>query len=342
MESSDRQRGGHGTSEAPAYAGPVHAPQDSSQDSGPPRDGGVLTRLATSRRLPLEVSDLGTFDDLVDLVSAGDVAVLSGAGLSTDSGIPDYRGPDGTRRVEPMTYGEFAGSSGARRRYWARSYIGWQRFNAASPNEGHRVVAELQHAGYVGPVITQNVDGLHQAAGARDVVELHGSLDRAVCLTCGEVTSRLGLHERMTEANPGFMDRFSAAAAAVGSQWGEQVRPDGDIVLADELVASFHAPRCLVCDHDTVKPDVVFFGESVPKPLVERCFSLVESAGAVLVLGSSLAVMSGYRFVRRAHQRGVPVAIVTRSATRGDAEATIRLHAPLGDTLPRLRSALGH
>jgi NAD-dependent SIR2 family protein deacetylase len=297
-------------------------------------------RLATSRTLPLEVTDLGTFDDLVDLVSGGDVLVLSGAGISTDSGIPDYRGPDGTRRVEPMMYGEFAGSSEARRRYWARSYIGWQRFRAAVPNDGHRIVTRLQRAGYVGAVVTQNVDGLHQAAGARDVVELHGSLERAVCLTCGETTTRLGLHERMTEANPGFMDRFAEAAARVGSQWGEQVRPDGDIVLADELVESFYAPRCLVCGHDTVKPDVVFFGESVPKPLVDKCFRLVDAAGAVLVLGSSLAVMSGYRFVRRAHQRAIPVGIVTRSATRGDAEATIRLHAPLGHTLDRLAAAL--
>jgi len=302
----------------------------------------ATTRLSTSRTLPLQTHDLGTFDDLVDLVSAGGVVVLSGAGLSTESGIPDYRGPDGTRRVEPMTYGEFAGSSEARRRYWARSYIGWQRFNAAQPNDGHRVVTDLQRAGYVGPIITQNVDGLHQASGATDVVELHGSLERAVCLTCGEYTTRIGLHERMTEANPGFRERFAEAAKAVGSQWGEQVRPDGDIVLADALVASFHAPRCLVCGNDTVKPDVVFFGESVPKSVVERCFSLVDGAGAVLVLGSSLSVMSGYRFVRRAHQRDVPVAILTRSATRGDAEATLRLHAPLGPTLTELRDALGH
>jgi NAD-dependent SIR2 family protein deacetylase len=286
--------------------------------------------------------DFGTFDDLVDLVSGGGVLVLSGAGLSTESGIPDYRGPDGTRRVQPMTYGEFARSSDARRRYWARSYIGWQRFNAARPNDGHRIVTDLQQAGFVGPIITQNVDGLHQGAGARDVVELHGSLERAVCLTCGEMTTRLGLHERMTEANPGFMERFSRAAARVGSQWGEQVRPDGDIVLADELVDSFHTPRCLVCGNDTVKPDVVFFGESVPKALVDRCFRLVAGARSVLVLGSSLSVMSGYRFVRRAHQSGIPVAIVTRSATRGDAEATIRHHAPLGPTLRRLWSALGH
>lgn len=297
-------------------------------------------KLATTRPLPLETSDLGTFDDLVDLVSGGGVVVLSGAGLSTDSGIPDYRGPDGTRRVEPMTYGTFIGSSDARRRYWARSYIGWRRFREASPNSGHEAVAALQRAGYVGPVITQNVDGLHQAAGAGGVVELHGSLERALCLTCGEVTTREGLHERMTQANPGFMDRFAAAAEAVGSQWGEQVRPDGDIVLADSLVESFFAPLCLVCGRDTVKPDVVFFGESVPKPLVEKCFGLVEAAGALLVLGSSLSVMSGYRFVRRAAQVGVPVAIVTRSATRGDADATLRLHRPLRETLDDLVSAL--
>ncbi len=305
-----------------------------------PPQSSPLSRFATSRRLPLEVSDLGTLDDLVDLVSAGGVVVLSGAGLSTDSGIPDYRGPDGLRRVEPMSYGTFVGSSEARRRYWARSYIGWQRFSAARPNRGHEHVTALQRAGYVGPIITQNVDGLQQASGATDVVELHGSLERATCLTCGEVTGRQELHERMTQANPGFMERFTEAAEAVGSQWGEQVRPDGDIVLADELVEAFFTPRCIVCGNDTIKPDVVFFGESVPKPLVEKCFALVESAGSLLVLGSSLAVMSGYRFVRRAATIDVPVAIVTRSATRGDAEASIRIHAPLSATLDALGAAL--
>jgi NAD-dependent SIR2 family protein deacetylase len=299
-------------------------------------------KLATTRVLPLVTEDLGTMDDLVNLVSGGGVVVLSGAGISTESGIPDYRGPDGTRKVEPMTLGEFTGSSEARRRYWARSFIGWQRFTSARPNSGHERVTELQREGYVGPIITQNVDGLHQAAGARDVVELHGSLERAVCLTCGEVTTRLGLHDRMNEANPGFMERFSAEAERVGSQWGEQVRPDGDIVVPDALVESFFPPLCLVCGRDTVKPDVVFFGESVRKDLVEKCFGLVEGAGAVLVLGSSLSVMSGYRFVRHAARVGVPVAIVTRSATRGDADATIRLHAPLGPTLDALGAALEH
>jgi NAD-dependent SIR2 family protein deacetylase len=280
---------------------------------------------------------------LSGLVRRGGVVVLSGAGLSTESGIPDYRGPSGLRRTAaPMTYQTFTGDPVARRRYWARSYLGWRAIAAAAPNDGHRAVARLQRGGLVTGVITQNVDGLHQAAGARDVVELHGSLERAVCLTCGEVTTRLGLHDRMNEANPGFMERFSAEAERVGSQWGEQVRPDGDIVVPDALVESFFPPLCLVCGRDTVKPDVVFFGESVRKDLVEKCFGLVEGAGAVLVLGSSLSVMSGYRFVRHAARVGVPVAIVTRSATRGDADATIRLHAPLGPTLDALGAALEH
>lgn len=312
--------------------GPTHRPRPAAHTG--------TVKLASTRPLPLRTEDLGTLEDLARLVRGGGVVVLSGAGMSTDSGIPDYRGPDGTRRVEPMTYGTFVGSSEARRRYWARSYIGWQRFTRARPNRSHAHVTALQDAGVVGPVITQNVDGLHQAAGTRDVVELHGSLARAVCLTCGDSTTRDGLHERMTEANPGFMDRFATAAAQVGSQWGEQVRPDGDIVLADDLVESFHPPRCLVCREDTVKPDVVFFGESVPKPRVQECFDLVDAASAVLVLGSSLSVMSGYRFVRRAAARGIPVAIVTRSATRGDAEATVRLHAPLAPTLEALRGRL--
>jgi NAD-dependent SIR2 family protein deacetylase len=272
---------------------------------------------------------------LATLVVRGGVVVLSGAGLSTESGIPDYRGPDGRRRVTPMQYAEFVGSTEARRRYWARSYIGWQRFSRAEPNTGHRAVARLQQAGLVDAVVTQNVDGLHQAAGAVDVVELHGNLDHVVCLTCGDVTSRLALHARLAEANPGFIDLVHGVAAD-GSRVTSQIRPDGDIVLDHTVTDRFHLPVCLVCGADTLKPDVVFFGESVPKDKVERCFALVDGASALVVLGSSLAVMSGYRFVRRAARNGVPVAIVTASASRGDPEATLRLHTPLGPTLDRL------
>jgi NAD-dependent SIR2 family protein deacetylase len=261
--------------------------------------------------------------------------VLSGAGLSTESGIPDYRGPDGTRRVTPMQYADFIGSSEARRRYWARSYIGWQRFNRAAPNSGHRAVATLQRAGLLDAVVTQNVDGLHQTAGAVDVIELHGNLDRVVCLTCGDHVERGALHERLAEANPGFVD-LVLGVVPDGSRATSQIRPDGDIVLDDAVTSRFHLPVCLVCGADTLKPDVVFFGESVPKDTVERCFAVVEEADALLVLGSSLAVMSGYRFVRRAARNEIPVAIVTASASRGDPEATLRLHSPLGATLEQL------
>jgi NAD-dependent SIR2 family protein deacetylase len=261
---------------------------------------------------------------IAELVAEGGVLVLTGAGISTESGIPDYRGPDGNRRVTPMQYSEFTGSPEARRRYWARSYVGWQRFTLARPNAGHHAVAALQRSGHLEAVITQNVDGLHQAAGASAVTELHGSLARVRCLTCGDHSSRWDLDERMREANPTY------------TVTSGEIRPDGDIALNDLDVTAFRVPRCLVCGRDTLKPDVVFFGESVPKPLVEQCFRLTEQARALLVLGSSLRVMSGYRFVRRAAALGTPVAIITRGPTRGDGEATHQLDAPLGQTLTEL------
>ena len=268
------------------------------------------------------------YERLVDLLRGGNVTVLSGAGLSTESGIPDYRGPDGNRRVTPMTYGEFVASPANRQRYWARSFVGWRRFAGAGPNDGHRAVADCQRLGLVRAIMTQNVDGLHQVAGARDVLELHGNLDRARCLNCGETTGRHELDGRLREANPHFEESAGVDAGAI--------RPDGDVVLSEEAVAGFHPPRCLVCESDLLKPDVVFFGESVPKPLVEQGFSHVEASAGLVVLGSSLQVMSGYRFVRRAAANGIPVAIVTRGPSRGDEQATIRLDAPLGVTLSRI------
>jgi NAD-dependent SIR2 family protein deacetylase len=278
-------------------------------------------------------------DVLAAAAAAGTPAVaLTGAGISTESGIPDYRGPDGRRRVTPMQHGEFVGSTEARQRYWARSYIGWQRFSAARPNAGHRVVAALQGHGLLGPVITQNVDGLHQEGGARDVVELHGSLADVVCLTCGDRSGRERLQARMAQSNRGFL-ALATAAAPDGSRVSSQIRPDGDVVLPDDAVARFVLPRCGVCGGDALKPDVVFFGGSVPKERVERCYALVDSAPALLVLGSSLAVMSGYRFVRRARARGIPVLVITHGPTRGDAETTHHLDAPLGATLTALLEA---
>ncbi|MFC6883334.1 MULTISPECIES: NAD-dependent protein deacetylase [Actinomadura] len=265
---------------------------------------------------------------LADLVAEGGAVVLSGAGLSTESGIPDYRGETGRRRRgEPMTYQAFVGSEAARRRYWARSHVGWRHVTGAAPNDGHRAVAELQRRGLVSGIITQNVDGLHQAAGARDVVELHGGLDRVVCLGCGRRTSREALDRRLRAANPGW----DAATDAIN--------PDGDAVLPDERVEAFAIVGCEDCG-GVLKPDVVFFGENVPPARVRHCYALTGAANLLLVLGSSLTVMSGLRFVRRAAEAGIPVAIVNRGATRGDGHALLRLDAPLGAALTDLLSTL--
>ena len=255
--------------------------------------------------------------------------VLSGAGLSTESGIPDYRGPDGERRVMPMQYRDFVGSSEARRRYWARAFVGWRTFSAAAPNDGHHAVARLQRAGHLGAIVTQNVDELHQAAGAEDVLDLHGTLSRVVCLTCDARTGRWELDARMAEDNPDFHTDV------------DEIRPDGDVRLEEVDVERFVVPLCERCGADTLKPDVVFFGESVPKDRVERAFALTDEAPALIVLGSSLVVFSGYRFVRRAAKNGTPVAIITLSPTRGDDAARLVLNEPLGPTLTALRLRLG-
>ncbi|WFE36667.1 NAD-dependent protein deacetylase [Micromonospora sp. WMMD975] len=266
---------------------------------------------------------------LTSLVAAGGVVVLSGAGLSTESGIPDYRGPSGAaRRHTPMTYQAFTRDPDARRRYWARSHLGWRTIARAAPNEGHRAVVRLQRAGLLGGIITQNVDGLHTAAGATGVIELHGRLDEVTCLDCGNATGRDELHRRLTEANPGFDARVA------------HVNPDGDVELPDEAVSGFRTVDCGVCGSGMLKPDVVFFGETVPAPRVADCFALVEGSLSLLVLGSSLTVMSGRRFVVRAAKHGIPVGIVNQGATRGDGYATVRLDAPLGATLTGLAAAL--
>jgi NAD-dependent SIR2 family protein deacetylase len=268
-------------------------------------------------------------DQLHALVDQGNVAVLSGAGLSTDSGIPDYRGPSGSlRRHAPMQYATFVHDAAARHRYWARSYLGWRSIATARPNAGHRAVAALQMCGRVRGIITQNVDGLHQAGGAVDVIELHGGLDRVVCLDCGTRESRFAIDARLRAANP----HFEAHVATVN--------PDGDAELADGDLATFRMVACIACDGDMVKPDVVFFGENVPKQRVVSCFDLVEAANALLVLGSSLTVMSGFRFVRRAAALGIPVAIVNQGTTRGDDLALVRVDAPLGDVLPSVVSVV--
>jgi NAD-dependent SIR2 family protein deacetylase len=272
-----------------------------------------------------DVTATDSFGALVDVVAAGGVLVLSGAGLSTESGIPDYRGPTGLAlRATPMTYQTFTGSASARRRYWARSHLGWRRIARAVPNDGHRAVAELGRRGLLTGIITQNVDGLHQASGAIDVTELHGSLHRVICLSCGQRTSRVDLERRLEAANPGW-----------GEVSGLTMNPDGDAVLAASETESFQVVDCSACQ-GVLKPDVVFFGENVPPARAQACYALVESARALVVLGSSLAVMSGLRYVRHADKLGRPVVIVNQGSTRGDQHATAILDAPLGRTLTTL------
>ncbi|BBH63768.1 NAD-dependent protein deacetylase 1 [Actinoplanes sp. OR16] len=261
---------------------------------------------------------------LDEWIAEGGVTVLSGAGLSTDSGIPDYRGPSGSaRRGTPMTYQTFTGDPVARRRYWARSHLGWRTIGGAQPNDGHRAVARWQQSGLLSGLITQNVDGLHQAAGADDVVELHGNLARIVCLACGELTAREELAHRLDQANPGF--------AAVASA----INPDGDAELDDAELTGFTVVDCRRCG-GVLKPDVVYFGETVPADRVSRSFALVGAARTLLVLGSSLTVMSGRRFVLRAVKEGIRVAIVNRGVTRGEPYAEMVIDAPLGIVLPNL------
>jgi len=264
--------------------------------------------------------------ELESLVRAGGVVVLSGAGISTDSGIPDYRGETGRARpAKPMTYQAFTASAEARQRYWARSHLGWQHVARALPNAAHHAVAELERLGVVDGLVTQNVDGLHTAAGSTNVVELHGLLGRVVCLQCGDVSPRERLRTRLEEANPAFSSRELP------------LKPDGDVDLED--AGGFVVVDCLVCG-GVLKPDVVYFGETVPKDRVDRVFAMVDAARCLLVLGSSLAVMSGYRFVLHASRRGIPVAIVNQGPTRGDALAALKLEAPLGAVLPALVSGL--
>lgn len=307
----------------PAFAGSWRGWQHESVTQSLDRAPGVAPPSLAGE----QDAGIRAFGMIVGLLAAGDVAVLSGAGLSTESGIPDYRGPSGrARAAKPMTYQEFTGSEAARRRYWARSHAGWRYIAGAEPNAGHRAVAALGRAGLLAGIITQNVDGLHQAAGSCGVVELHGSLARVACLGCGERTSRLLLDQRLRAANP---HRDTAVAA---------ITPDGDAVLADGA-GSFRIVGCRGCG-GVLKPDVVFFGENVPVPRVARCYAMVDSASALLVLGSSLTVMSGLRFVRRAAQRGIPVVIINQGVTRGDPLACAKIDAPLGETLGALAARL--
>jgi NAD-dependent deacetylase sirtuin 4 len=267
---------------------------------------------------------------LVELARGRRVVALTGAGCSTESGIPDYRGIDTPPRPRaPLQHREFVDKADNRQRYWARSLLGWPRLAAAQPNAGHHAIAQLEHAGVIAGVITQNVDSLHGAAGSREVVELHGALARVRCLGCSEITSRNALQDRLLAANPNWPARARMATIA----------PDGDVDLPDDLVAGFTVLPCESCG-GVLMPDVVFFGGSVPRTTLDAAWALFDRAELLLVIGSSLTVFSGYRFVRRAAERDVPIAILNRGPTRGDEHAQLLIDARCGDALPRLVQAL--
>ena len=267
-------------------------------------------------------SPTATTAPAIALLRGRPLVVLTGAGLSTDSGIPDYRGPGSPSRT-PMTYQEFVSGPVARQRYWARSHLGWGRMRHADPNPGHHALARLAPD----LLITQNVDGLHERAGSARLVALHGRIADVICLGCRATSTRTALHARLSELNPGFAARHRDA----------EVRPDGDVELDD--TADFVVPGCEGCG-GVLKPDVVFFGENVPPPRVERCYAAVDALadtdGALLVAGSSLTVMSGFRFVRRAAKAGTPVVIVNRGTTRGDELATYKLDVGCSEFLEEL------
>lgn len=273
--------------------------------------------------------------ELERLLRGRRVVVLAGAGCSTESGIPDYRGPDGRLRTrKPMQYGEFVKSDEGRTRYWARSAVGWRRVSRAEPNRAHEALARLEAGGIVRGIITQNVDGLHQAAGSRRVVELHGSLAWVRCLDCDATVLRDDHQRRLMALNPGWIE---GAESGAGQQ--PTPAPDGDAELHADVTKDFVVPGCQECG-GMLKPDVVFFGENVPRATVDDAWSLFDEGEVLLVVGSSLTVFSGRRFVYRAVENDVPVAVVNLGPTRADEAAAVKVEGQLGDTLTTLADAL--
>jgi NAD-dependent SIR2 family protein deacetylase len=265
---------------------------------------------------------------LADRLRDRRVVALTGAGVSTESGIPDYRSPEALQRPRRPIHGpDFARSADLRRRYWARAMVGWERFGRARPGAAHDALARLEAHGPLAGLVTQNVDRLHHLAGSTRVVELHGALAEVACLACGEVEARDALQARLRAANDGWIDGAARSA------------PDGDADLDDAVIAAFLPPACLACE-GPLKPRVVFFGDNVPRPVVDQAFAMVDEADALLVAGTSLAVFSGYHFLRRAAERGIPIAIVNRGPVRGEEQAAVKIEASTGAALAELARRL--
>lgn len=257
------------------------------------------------------------------------VAILTGAGLSTGSGIPDYRDDDGNwKHRRPVQYAEFMAHPEVRRRYWARSFHGWQRMAGAAPNAAHAAIARLEDAGRITGIVTQNVDDLHRRAGSRNIVDLHGILSYVRCLGCNGLVPRTEFQAVLEQCNPDWRAAVTAIA------------PDGDSLLATDDFGGFNVPACVHCN-GILKPDVVFFGESVPASRVAQAAEIVIGADALLVVGSSLMVFSGFRFARMAHAAGLPIAIVNRGVTRADTMAAFRLSGDCATVLAESVAAIG-
>ncbi|MCA4131204.1 NAD-dependent protein deacetylase [Arthrobacter sp. M4] len=299
------------------------------------RPGVGMTGFASSPPSEPEAlndKELSAIQEAAAILGGRRIAVLTGAGLSTDSGIPDYRGPGSPPR-KPMTFQEFIGSPDNRRRYWARNHIGWSHLRHADPNAGHAAIALMEHRGLLSGLVTQNVDRLHEDAGSVNVVDLHGRFDRVVCLDNGHGFTRSLVAAILEELNPDFLREAMETGLVTAA-------PDADATLEDpRLIREFVVAVCPACG-GTLKPDFVYFGENVPKERVERSYAIVDSAEALLVAGSSLTVMSGLRFVRHASRRGMPVVIINRGHTRGDSLASVKIDAGVSPALSWLAGNL--
>ena len=273
----------------------------------------------------LSPAALTQIDLAVPLLEGRSIAVLTGAGVSTDSGIPDYRG-EGAPKRSPMTFQQFLVDAQYRKRYWAGSHLGWRHFDAARPNTGHRVLAELEASGIVNGVITQNVDGLHLRAGSQRVVDLHGTMDKVRCLTCGQAFARAGIADRIAAANP-WLDEIAP----------DEVNPDGDASPA--AFDDFVTPDCTVCG-GVLKPDIVFFGEFIPVEKFSEASALVKKADALIVAGSSLVVNSGIRLIEQARRRRIPLVVINRGVTKGDTQAAVKIDAGTSEVFLSLQERL--
>ncbi|MET0991319.1 MAG: Sir2 family NAD-dependent protein deacetylase [Lacisediminihabitans sp.] len=277
---------------------------------------------ASSSWAPAATTEL---DAAAEVLRGKRIAVLTGAGVSTDSGIPDYRG-EGAPPRNPMTFQQFLSDPAYRRRYWAGSHLGWRRFDGARPNDGHRTLAAMERDGLVNGVITQNVDGLHLRAGSQRVVDLHGTMDRVRCLTCGQTFARADIAQRIADANP-WLDEPDSF----------ELGPDGDVAFTQ--IDNFVTPVCTVCG-GILKPDIVFFGEFIPTEKFVEATALVRSAGALIIAGSSLVVNSGIRLLDQATKQRMPVVVINRGETKGDSRATVKLNAGTSGTLAELAERL--